>query len=170
MKWTKEEIAAHRKAWIAALRSGEYRQMPGVLRNKAKNHDEYSYCVIGVACDIAPIGKWTGFQDCYYSFPVFVGDIHVHDSESDVHMRDGVSRYYGFIGNPYVEGEKISSETRDELLEHLLSDYTKDDLINRRGTVYLTKLNDAGVGFRLLAKVMEEALPEPERLITKKES
>ncbi len=45
-----EEIKAK---WIAALRSGEYRQGAGALRRVASTEDEDRYCCLGVLCDLA---------------------------------------------------------------------------------------------------------------------
>lgn len=45
---------AFRKRWVAALRSGEYRQTRGELRDAA------GFCCLGVACDISGTGKWDG--------------------------------------------------------------------------------------------------------------
>jgi hypothetical protein len=45
--YTHEEILAHRKEWVAALRSGEYPQAQSVL------YDGYAYCCLGVACTLA---------------------------------------------------------------------------------------------------------------------
>lgn len=47
----KQEIA---KQWVAALRSGNYRQTYGRLAYEDK------YCVLGVLADISGIGEWTG--------------------------------------------------------------------------------------------------------------
>lgn len=49
MKFTRDEILAHRQEWLAALRSGTYSQTKGYLRT-----DE-GYCCLGVACDVAGI-------------------------------------------------------------------------------------------------------------------
>lgn len=46
--WTKEERAEHRKQWVAALRSGEYRQGQHCLRSPGGAH-----CCLGVATDLA---------------------------------------------------------------------------------------------------------------------
>ena len=43
---TKEEYAANRKKWVEALRSGEYEQGTGQLRN------DDCYCCLGVAHDL----------------------------------------------------------------------------------------------------------------------
>lgn len=50
--WTKRQQAAHRKAWVKALRSGEYEQVTGRL------HRDGGFCCLGVACDISGLGKW----------------------------------------------------------------------------------------------------------------
>ena len=47
-QWTKEQQKEHRKLWIEALRSGEYEQGYGVLRDINDN-----YCCLGVACEVA---------------------------------------------------------------------------------------------------------------------
>lgn len=49
-KYTLEEQKAHRKEWVAALRSGKYKQGKYALKNKK---DEY--CCLGVACEVAGI-------------------------------------------------------------------------------------------------------------------
>lgn len=36
----------HAKAWVAALRSGKYKQAQGVL------HNYHGYCCLGVACEL----------------------------------------------------------------------------------------------------------------------
>ena len=40
------------KKWVAALRSGEYKQTGNVLRNLD------GFCCLGVLCDILDSGKW----------------------------------------------------------------------------------------------------------------
>lgn len=44
--------------WIAALRSGEYKQGNGRLRDGDK------YCCLGVLCDVSGAGRWQ--DDWYY--------------------------------------------------------------------------------------------------------
>ena len=48
MKFTKKQQKANRKKWVAALRSGKYKQGKGQLYD---NLDE-KYCCLGVACDL----------------------------------------------------------------------------------------------------------------------
>jgi len=50
--YTAEEQAEHRKQWVAALRSAEYKQGKDRLRMGDK------FCCLGVACDISGLGKW----------------------------------------------------------------------------------------------------------------
>lgn len=49
LAYTREEILAHRKAWVEALRSGEYPQA------REKLFDGHGYCCLGVACTLAGI-------------------------------------------------------------------------------------------------------------------
>lgn len=57
----------YKEKWIAALRSGKYKQGKGVLRNS--NNE---FCCLGVLCDIVlkdnpDIGSWKNTSDnCYY--------------------------------------------------------------------------------------------------------
>ena len=51
--YTAEEAKENRKKWIEALRSGEYKQGMGVLRE-----EDNKFCCLGVACDISGLGEW----------------------------------------------------------------------------------------------------------------
>jgi len=53
--YTAEEQAANRKKWIAVLRSGEYQQANGKLRDGDK------FCCLGIACDISGLGEWIAY-------------------------------------------------------------------------------------------------------------
>jgi hypothetical protein len=46
-----------KEKWVAALRSGKYKQGRFALRNPL---DEY--CCLGVLCDISSIGNWVSFK------------------------------------------------------------------------------------------------------------
>ena len=54
------------KAWIKALRSGEYHQATGSLRQTLRLEDPFEtknvagYCCLGVACEVSSLGRWTG--------------------------------------------------------------------------------------------------------------
>ena len=174
MKWTKEEIAAHRKAWIAALRSGKYRQRRDTLRGRISSRHPYTYCVLGVACELADAGEWVSTST--YKFNIYVGMSLTDTEESDMHMRGDVSRYYGFCGTGgHIKVERLTQGTIDKLLCHwdkvrstALPLAVQDRLARGHGEVNLSTLNDHGVKFDLLADVIEEGLPDPDPLIVAK--
>ena len=60
--YTVEEQKEHRKQWVAALRSGNYTQTRGVLRNAQ------GFCCLGVACDISGLGEWEAREDVINSY------------------------------------------------------------------------------------------------------
>ena len=45
-----------KQKWVAALRSGQYKQGRGRLRQEDK------YCCLGVLCDLSPIGTWESVE------------------------------------------------------------------------------------------------------------
>ena len=51
--------------WVKALRSKEYKQGTGRLRNADTNE----YCCLGVLCDISGLGNWKiGLDGSYYKY------------------------------------------------------------------------------------------------------
>lgn len=52
MAYTQEELTTHRSQWVEALRSGDYEQTSGQLRN-----DVY-FCCLGVLCEISGLVEW----------------------------------------------------------------------------------------------------------------
>lgn len=50
-----------KKAWLKALRGGEYLQGDGQLRRKEESF--YTYCCLGVLCDIQAPRRWQ--DDCF---------------------------------------------------------------------------------------------------------
>ena len=54
MPYTLEQERHHRQDLVKALRSGDYDQTTGKLR------DEDAYCCLGVACDLSGLGEWAG--------------------------------------------------------------------------------------------------------------
>lgn len=49
------------RKWVAALRSGNYKQARGYLRPS----DDSGYCCLGVACEISGVGSWVPADACY---------------------------------------------------------------------------------------------------------
>jgi hypothetical protein len=60
--YTLDEQKEHRKAWVAALRSGKYKQgTEGFLRDSNDN-----YCCLGVACELAGVeAQYQTERMCY---------------------------------------------------------------------------------------------------------
>jgi len=52
MTYTPEEQKANREKWVAALRSGEFKQAQEVLKTEGPD-GEMRYCCLGVACSLA---------------------------------------------------------------------------------------------------------------------
>lgn len=78
--------------WIAALRSGEYKQGKGALRLT-----EDTYCCLGVGCDISKLDQWSEADGEY-----------VYD-ESSALLPLGVAELYGLKsddGAHYFEGNR----------------------------------------------------------------
>ena len=51
----KETFLKRIELWIAALRSGKYKQG----RNGLHNLDSQTYCCLGVACEVSSLGHWS---------------------------------------------------------------------------------------------------------------
>lgn len=110
-KYTPEEIKAHREEWVAALRSGKYKQTRGKLKSR-----NGAYCCLGVACTLVPdlvvayrggtyyfggeagyedatlpdeVAEWLGVDtthsDVFLESPVTQGD---ETTQSLIHMND----------------------------------------------------------------------------------
>ena len=58
MAYTPEELTAHRAQWVAALRSGNYKQIKRQLRGKGDLQED-RYCCLGVLCEISGLVTWT---------------------------------------------------------------------------------------------------------------
>lgn len=92
--YTSDEVAAHRREWVAALRSGRFRQDRGKLRTKV------GYCCLGVAEEVRGC-VWTEHVSVSKSY--FVIDItSTGDYETNYLSRDAMV-YYGLVVNdPFV--------------------------------------------------------------------
>lgn len=90
--------------WLTALRSGDYDQGIGVLRDSANR-----YCCLGVLCDVSGYGTWDG-----------------------AYRLDGKIRVAILVGTRF------------------------DEVLTRVGHRALTALNDRGLGFEVIADILEE--------------
>lgn len=106
---TPEQIA-HVEEWIAALRSGEYKQTAGTLK------DDRGFCCLGVACDISKLDEWREekYLGASLSLPLKVQFYFgIQGSEGSMSDRD----YYALTGmNDCGESfQKIANVIEEEL-------------------------------------------------------
>lgn len=86
------------KLWVKALRSGEYKQSEGSLKNKD------GFCCLGVLCDLAAKdggAGWTKEKNAFGNYG--------YKNDHDV--------MYGALPNHMREWLKISIEEQDKLVE-----------------------------------------------------
>ena len=115
------------KAWIAALRSGEYSQTTGVLRNDVTNTRPVGYCCLGVACDISGVGSWDESKDDRGNPAV------AYDNET--------------FELPYIVIEWLGID--DD--ETIMTDGVEEDWVQA-----VIGMNDGGASFAEIADILEE--------------
>lgn len=137
------------KRLIAALRSGEYKQVQGALRRNLYTRDHQGFadrhCCLGVASDIAADdskGHWSqsaAEREGEYAF------VDAHDCEwSDTDLIDPVRDHFGF-------------RTRDGAFLYVVA-IPRQDGTSVTGTS-LMELNDKGATFDEIADVIESEPP-----------
>lgn len=135
------------KKWVAALRSGKYRQGAGVLREGDQ------FCCLGVACDLSRIGKWKskGGSTWYeVSDPDFSDDTLPH----------AVADFYGMQ-------DTIGSFNPDDLPDEMVNTIREKVKVSDHGRQFtLTNLNDYGFDFQFIADLIEA---EPKGLFESEE-
>lgn len=94
MAITKKAIKANRKKWIAALRSGKYKQGRGILYNKKNN----TFCCLGVAAIVCGVkldelkSKYSGHLSTHYKpIAIKLGLKYRKEAELIFRNDDGVS-------------------------------------------------------------------------------
>lgn len=100
--WTREEQKDHRKLWINALRSGNYKQGKYRLRSV-----DNKYCCLGVACEVA---FQNGVQlQIRHHFHLYFYD------ENDGYPPMIVRDFFGLIteAGDYVQDNNLSSLSTD---------------------------------------------------------
>lgn len=130
------------KKWVTALKSGDYKQTKGTLR------DGEGFCCLGVACDLSGLGEWVQLPDDDRNpddtrFAYVIGGY----KHTDL-LPEEVRLWLGLEG--------ISGEYEiDEGLDPLVEDEETGELpepTNRE----LTDDNDEGATFAEIAKIIEE--------------
>lgn len=126
--------------WIAALRSGEYKQTTGSLRRLTPRPDinaPSGMCCLGVLCDLARkagLGDWTShIDDGYFGLPS------AEDYGSNVVLPEVVRAWAGLDEN-----------------DPDVSWYDEDSAEEKTNT--LASLNDAGLDFGQIAELIEVSL------------
>ena len=120
----KEAIAE----WVAALRSGNYEQTDRRLVKGTVNQDSYSYCCLGVACDLfgPKVGLTFDRNALGYRDKEFL---------STMTLPRSVCEFLGVADNPAV------------ITERVIKSFDESD--------YLASLNDDGVSFAQIADYIE---------------
>ena len=122
--------------WIAALRSGKYKQHPGVLRS-----GENEFCCLGVLCDVVDPDGWGIAHSAYSGTPYLdrqgaVRTVLPLSFQEDMDLDDNAS--FDIHSLP----QKLQTRI--------------DGLCDKPGRVTsLSDLNDRGADFELIADVIE---------------
>ena len=128
------------KSWVKALRSGDYKQEFGRLRS------EWSYCCLGVACDLDDHVEWSDDGNAVVGLEV---------------RRQSL---------PKVTFKKIKDEPKESGLRISVSTISKfkDRVKLQTGLStdkkhHLIALNDKGASFELIADLIEEEFLRDEK-------
>jgi hypothetical protein len=121
-----------KEKWVEALRSGDYEQGQGALRQKDQTENAEIFCCLGVLCDIVEDeveGEWSEWSDVTYQFVAYGAAISAHkDRSTEVLPR--------FVQKHADLGSEEPTVT------------VPDDTGKQMMTVTLTELNDGLSGFQ----------------------
>ena len=125
--YTVEELDAHRHEWLAALRSGKYKQGRMYLRDNNDN-----YCCLGIACEVA--GVESEIKQVSYD------TLQAHFYQSSAMSLDkNIQRYYGLrsgIGDPVNRNKLITLSDLNDLKKLTFSQIA--DIIEDNWSEYFT--------------------------------
>jgi len=119
-----------KEKWVEALRSGDYEQGEGALRQKDKKNGSNKYCCLGVLCDIVEEeveGGWRTWSDVTYQFAAYNADEESYDSARE-------NKSVEFLPRFVREHAGLESGEPDVLVN--------DASGERKMTATLTALND----------------------------
>ena len=132
-----------KRIWVAALRSGKFRQTVGKLADAA------GYCCYGVACVLSGVRKEFNITRDRYLF----GEPESNNQRWE-HMPPSVSAWLGIPPNDYNGGRLLIpalDTDREELLSHVVN-------LDGARYYYADNLNDAQFTFEEIATLIEERL------------
>lgn len=149
----KKEIA---DKWVAALRSGDYKQGEGTLRFTNDGTKETSFCCLGVLCDISGLGKFEEQFTGYSHYAVTLPDGAVYSSSGD--LPKPVIKWAGMKSSDGQIDEKNPLYfKRDEFSGKLVDADEDDDIDDLEEYCTLIDLNDAGnATFEQIADIIEK--------------
>lgn len=129
--------------WVAALRSGEYGQSVGGLKQIISQNPDGSYkigyCCLGVACDISGLGEWVQGPNGTWTYSYSTGSSSWDSSE--VVLPDTVAVELGLdIVGEFEYGFTVRNWDGDDYVKH---------------EMWLTSLNDAGFTFGQIADIID---------------
>ena len=134
MTYTPEQQKQNRNKWIAALRSGDYRQATGSLRLND------SFCCLGVACDISGLGTWIDHDTFRVSGrgdmalgclpPAVAQWLGLHSATGEFNDAESLA-HYNDDGASFEEIAQMIEDRESELINHL--DY--EELDRRRKAI-----------------------------------
>ena len=120
-----------KKKWIAALRSGKYKQAQKVLRA-----GEDRFCCLGVLCDVVDSSRWDGnayHDDC-------------GRGRESITLPDSIGEIMDLDDSASFDAESLPKDLRERLGKATAT---------TAKIATLTWLNDAGASFDLIADVIE---------------
>ena len=106
-----------KEKWVAALRSGKYKQGVGSLKRKSDTGEE-QFCCLGVLCDIFPKGRgnWDDFYNYNFDIPKSInsfnwqGERRTNTSVSGT-LDDTILEYVGLTDN---QAQKLMTFNDDD--------------------------------------------------------
>lgn len=147
-----EEKLVEFREWVAALRSGEFKQGTNYLAYTF-GEDEILYCCLGVKCELdvranrREIKKQVPHE---YDTVIQYGDIEM----GDIVLPEITAQELGIGTEGVVIVDDLSPETRAKIGTYNLRLEDPDQ-------IFLSTLNDYGVPFAVIADVIEELWINP---------
>lgn len=140
MEYSRKEILENRKNWIAALRSGTFKQGKNYLCKRSQ------YCCLGVVCQILKAERVM-----YSNNERIVTFIDKNGESSSGSLPYGIKQQIGLRTD-------TGYFTASKKIKDLLKDYKKVEYISNdrnQEETSLATLNDAGVPFNIIADIIE---------------
>ncbi len=128
-----------KERWATALESGNYPQALGALKT------DTGFCCLGVLCDVSGEGTWCGEAEGFSNFHYVLNSKKASSSEI---LPKGLLAGYG------AQWSNVSIRIHTGLKEAGIWDPSLDKWLMSMPT--LTDLNDSGVPFAVIAKLIRE--------------